>query len=148
MGGLWCKMTRCAVRDRGYETCAECAEFPCPRFEGWDQGDSFVSHLNSIGNLRAIRQGGLEAFAAQQRERIVLLEVMLAEFDEGRSKSYCCLAAALLPLHELGVVVAAARNEVEVRQLGSDDRKERARALRGIVDAAADRLGIELKLRK
>ena len=81
MGGQWCKMTRCAVRDRGHETCAECAEFPCHRFEGWDQGDSFVSHLNSLSNLRAIREGGLEAFVAQQRERIDLLAAMLAEFD-------------------------------------------------------------------
>jgi len=147
MGGQWCKMTRCAVRDRGYETCAECAEFPCHRFEGWDQGDSFVSHLYSIANLRAIRQGGLEAFAAQQRPRMELLRMMLAEFDEGRSKSYCCLAAALLPLHELGVVVAAAREEVALRHLGLDDRKERARALHCMLDSVAARLGLSLKLR-
>jgi hypothetical protein len=148
MGGQWCKMTRCAVRDRGYETCAECAEFPCHRFEGWDQGDSFVSHLNSIANLRAIRQGGLEAFAAQQRQRIELLQMMLTEFDEGRSKSYCCLAAALLPLHDLGVAVAAARNEVEVGCLAPYDKKSRAMVLHGRLDGAAARLGVALKLRR
>jgi hypothetical protein len=148
MGGQWCKMTRCAVRDRGYETCAECPEFPCHRFEGWDQGDSFVSHLNSIANLRSIRTRGIEAFAAQQMERMGLLEVMLNEFDEGRSKSYCCVAAAVLPLDDLKEAVIAAQRDVEMEPCAPDDRKSRAMVLHGRLDAAAARLGVALKLRR
>ncbi len=146
-GGQWCKMTRCAVRGRGYETCAECAEFPCYRFEGWDKGDSFVSHLNSIANLRAIRAEGMDAFASRQQERIQLLQVMLDEFDEGRSKSYCCLAAALLPLGELESAVGAARLDVERGRMGPDDTKQRAKVLHRTLDSAAERLSISLKLR-
>jgi hypothetical protein len=141
-------MTRCAVRDRGYETCADCAEFPCYRFDGWDQGDSFVSHLRSISNLHRIRSQGIEAFAAEQRARIQLLQTMLDEFDEGRSKSYCCLAAALLPLDELTALVSELSVELEQRQAAPDDRKLRASALRYRLDAVAQRLGISLTLRK
>ncbi len=147
-GGQWCKMTRCAVRDRGYETCADCAEFPCYRFEGWDQGDSFVSHLSSISNLHRIRSQGVAAFAAEQRVRIRLLQIMLDEFDEGRSKSYCCVAAALLPLDELKAAVDGVRLDVKRQGLAPDDRKPRAKLLRQVLDAAAERLGVSLKLRK
>ncbi len=148
MGGQWYKMTRCAVRDRGYETCAECSEFPCYRFEGWDAGDSFVSHLNSIANLRAIKERGIEGFAEQQRKRIALLETMLGEFDEGRSKSYCCLATALLPIDDLETALSAAQREVAETGIPPDDKKSRAKVLHGLIDSAADRLGITLKLRK
>ncbi len=148
MGGQWCKMTRCAVRDRGYETCAECSEFPCYRFEGWDAGDSFVSHLNSIANLRAIRERGIESFAEQQRKRMALLETMLGEFDEGRSKSFCCLATALLPLDELETALSAARRDVAEQGIVLDDKKSRAKVLHGFLDSAAERLGVMLKLRK
>ena len=147
VGGQWCKMTRCAVRDRGYETCAECAEFPCYRFDGWDQGDSFVSHLRYIANLRAIRERGIEEFAAQQRKRMELLRAMLDEFDEGRSKSYCCVATALLPLGELEEGLRQARWEVEEAGLAADDGKSRARVLHHILDGVAGRLGVSLKLR-
>jgi hypothetical protein len=148
MGGQWCKMTRCAVRDRGYETCAECPEFPCHRFKDWDAGDSFVSHLKSVANLRAIKERGIEGFAEQQHQRIALLEAMLGEFDEGRSKNYCCLATALLPLDELETALGAARREVVEKGISPDDKKGRAKVLHGLLDSAADRLGIVLKLRK
>ncbi len=91
--GRWCAIARCAVRDRGYETCADCPEFPCERLDGWDKRDSVVSHLKSLANLRAIGDRGLDGFLEEQRKRIALLETMLAEFDDGRSKGYCCLAA-------------------------------------------------------
>lgn len=147
-GGQWCKITRCAVRDRGYETCADCPEFPCHRFEGWDKGDSFVSHLKSIANLRAIKERGIEGFEAQQRRRIELLQAMLGEFDEGRSKSYCCAACALLPLDELETALGEARKESDATGIPGDDKKSRAGVLHRVLDAAAERLGISLKLRK
>ncbi len=148
VGGQWCKMTRCAVRDRGYETCAECIEFPCYRFEGWDQGDSFVSHLKSISNLHLIRERGIEEFAAQQRTRMRLLQEMLAEFDEGRSKSYCCVATALLPPGELNAALGTARLEIVRRGIAPDDKKRCAAVLHQALDTAAERLGVSLKLRK
>jgi hypothetical protein len=128
--GRWCAIARCAVRDHGYETCAACAEFPCERLTGWDGGDSVVTHKNSLANLRTIKEHGIEQFVAQQRERIALLDTMLSEFDDGRSKGFFCLAATLLPLED------------------GADLKSRAAILRRILGSAASRLGISLKLRK
>ena len=148
IGGQWCKMTRCGVRDCGFETCAECAEFPCYRFDGWNVGDSFVSHLNSIANLYAIKEHGLTSFVEQQQKRIELLEAMISEFDEGRSKSYCCLAATLLPLEVVEETVARARRDVVDLGIPELDRKGRARVLHSLIDEVATRLGVSLRLRK
>jgi len=147
-GGQWCKITRCAVRDRGYETCAECAEFPCRRLEGWDSSDSFVSHLKSLVNIRSIKELGIKAFDAQQRARMNVLGAMLDEFDEGRSKSYCCAACSLLPVDALEAALQEARREVDAQAVAKEDRKSRARILHHVLDAAAERLGINLKLRR
>ena len=146
--GRWCAISRCAVRDRGYETCAECTEFPCARLDGWDERESVVSHLRTLDILRSIRQHGLSAFLEQQQGRISHLESMLKEFDDGRSKGYCCLAVALLPLDELDIGLKEARREVEERDIPGDDRKSRATILRRKLDSAAARLGISLKLRR
>jgi hypothetical protein len=146
--GRWCAIARCAVRGRGYETCADCPEFPCARLHGWDESDSIVSHLNSLANLRAIRERGLEEFVEQQRKRIGLLETMLSEFDDGRSKGYCCLAAALLPLDELDSALDDARCAVADRAIPEDGRKARAEVLRQRLEVLAGRLGISLRLRR
>lgn len=146
--GRWCAIARCAVRDRGYETCAECAGFPCARLDGWDERESVVTHLRTLDNLRWIREHGLSAFLGQQQRRIGLLEAMLGGFDEGRSKGYCCLAAALLPLDELEAGLKQAWREVEEAGIPVDDRKSRAGILHRVLDSAAARLGVSLRLRK
>ena len=145
--GRWCAISRCAVRDRGYETCADCSGFPCARLDGWDEQESVVTHLRTLDNLRSIREHGLSAFLEQQQRRIGLLEAMLGGFDDGRSKGYCCLAAALLPLEELEVGLKEARREVGEGGVPGDDRKSRATILRRVLDSAAARLGISLRLR-
>jgi len=54
----------------------------------------------------------------------------------------------LLPLDELEVALKEARRDVENGGIPADDRKSRATILRRILDSAAARLGVELKLRK
>jgi hypothetical protein len=146
--GRWCAVSRCAVRDRGYETCADCTEFPCARLDGWDERESVVTHLRTLDNLRAIREHGLNAFLVQQQRRMSLLEAMLDEFDEGRSKSYYCLAAALLPVDELEVGLKEARRVVQEEGIPGGDRKSRAAVIHRILDAVAERHGVSLKLRR
>lgn len=118
------------------------------RLDGWDEQESVVTHLRTLDNLRSIHEHGLSDFLQQQQERIGLLKAMLNEFDDGRSKGYCCLAAALLPLDVLEVALKEARRGVENGGIPADDRKSRAGTLRRILDFAAERLGVSLKLRK
>ena len=54
----------------------------------------------------------------------------------------------LLPLDELKVGLKEARREVEEWGSPEDDRKSRAGILRRILDSAAERLGVSMKLRE
>ena len=84
---------------KGLEVCAQCDEYPCARSKK-ETGpkDSFITHRKVLHNLAAIRESGLEPFLQQQARRIAILENMLQQYDDGRSKSYYCIAAALLSI--------------------------------------------------
>lgn len=142
--GRWCAIARCAVRERGFETCADCAEFPCERLGGIDECDSFVTHRLTLANLQLIRDLGMERFLLQQEKRAIIVRRMLDGFDDGRSKSRYCLASALLPIETLEMALADAGHETS----SVLDRKGRARILRRTLEEAADRLGIDLNLRR
>ena len=95
-----CSIITCCVKKRNFETCAECSEYPCSKINKWDKYDSFISHKVSLLNLEIIKEKGIEQFLTQQKRRIKLLELMLEEFDEGRSKSFFCIATAFLTIDD------------------------------------------------
>jgi hypothetical protein len=72
---------------------------------------------------------------------------MLEEFDDGRSKSFYCLATALLPVTALQESLLHAQKQIKQDKAKSEDIKTRAGILRGLLDDCAAKTGVELKLR-
>lgn len=143
-----CKIFRCCVKEKGRETCADCADLPCERLKGADDTDSFVSHRRMMANLRFIREHGLDEFRREQGRREELLQEMLDEFNDGRSKSLFCVAAALLPLEALEGSITKARGKMVEEGTVSQDLKGRARALRECLEEAAASRAMDLALRR
>ena len=112
-----------------------------------DKRDSFVTKQRSLSNLDFVREAGLEHFINQQGNRIKLLETMLARFNEGRSKSYYCLAAALLPIADLEASLGEADREITNNSAGPEDIKAKAAILRRFLNSHAAERGVELRLR-
>ena len=137
-----CPFITCCVKKRKYDNCAQCDEFPCSRFEGMDRMDSFVTKQRSLSNLDLVREGGLDQFIDQQGERIKLLKTMLARFNERRSKSFYCLAAALLPIHDLEASLGDAEQELRDNGARHEDIKARASTLRRLLSGHASERGI------
>jgi hypothetical protein len=142
-----CGHITCCVKKRKLEVCSQCDEFPCSKFESWAKGDSFVTHQKTLFNLNSIRGEGVEKFTEQQRKRIGLLKTMLEEFDDGRSKSFYCIATALLPVTALEESLHHAQQQIKQDKAKSGDIKTRAGILRGLLDDCAAKTGVELKLR-
>jgi hypothetical protein len=139
-----CGALSCCVGSRGCEVCADCGDYPCKRFEAEKAGqDSFVTHRRISDNLSEIRRGGIDAFIAQQRRRITALECLLEKADDGRSKSFYCLACALLPTADIEAAAA-----MTAGQCAGLPKPELARAIKQNLEAAAERCGEELRLRK
>jgi hypothetical protein len=144
-----CPFVTCCVKKKGLEVCAQCDEFPCDRTEDSEHvGDSFISHRKTFTNLVYIKEHGLESFITQQRKKIELLELMLDEFDDGRSKSFYCLAAVLLPPDIIELSLERCREEMRASGIDGDDKKQIAKLLKEKLNKAAENAGIELKLRK
>jgi hypothetical protein len=127
---------------RRLATCIECDEYPCQRYSriywGTDQESKVAQE-----NLDSIKKIGLEAWLEGQRERRLLVEELLANYNEGRSMSFYCLACALMPIDLLNEALA------EIKGMPIDaDVKAKAKALRSIIQELASKSGIELKLRR
>jgi Protein of unknown function (DUF3795) len=138
-----CGYVTCCVTKRGFETCADCPDFPCSRFDAERKGrDSFVTHRKVFDNIEDIRQNGLETFMNQQRQRMDILLNLLDNFNEGRSKSYFCQACALLPISDL----EALKDTLPTIPAGLDI-KAKNKLIRSLIELLAVQRGLDLKLR-
>lgn len=146
-----CGYITCCVKKKGLEVCGQCNEFPCSRFESWldsKESDSFVTHRKCKTNLEFIREKGIGKIIEQQKKRIKLLEEMLKDFDDGRSKSFYCQATALLSINDLNESLQYVKGKIEQLSIERDDVKNKAKFLREILQKAADKAKVDLKLRK
>jgi hypothetical protein len=142
-----CGYITCCVKKKGLEVCAQCGEFHCAKFESWAEGDSFVTHQKALPNLDFIRKQSLEKFLEEHRQRISLLRTMLDKFDDGRSRSFYCIAATLLPIADLEESLRHSLQQLKQDKVTSEDTKTRTRILRGFLKDCAAKTGVALKLR-
>ncbi len=134
----YCSIFRCSVMKRNYETCANCSEFPCEKFDKWFNADSFVTHQKCLQNIQKIKTEGIEEFLKEQEERKSFLEIMLQKYNPGRCTSLYCLASALMSIESL---------KVSVQQIESV-KEDKAKSFKKSIQELAENEQITLKLRK
>ena len=147
-----CSYITCCVKEKGLEVCGQCSEFPCSKFEPWletgGEYDSFLTHKKAKPNQEFIQKHGLERFVKQQRKRFQLLEEMLKHFDDGRSKSYYCIATALLPISDLEISLKKSKQKLETEKIDFSDNKTKSKILKEALNESAARNEVDLKLRR
>ncbi len=141
-GNQACAVARCSMQKGQVEYCFQCNDFPCGRYQGEEEYDSFITHRNRMRDLEKMREAGAEAYGAEQKERVRILHDFLDHYNDGRRKNLYCLAANLLELEDLQAV------QRELRVAGEKDLKERAGMAAQLLQEAAKRHGVVLKLRK
>ena len=144
-GNQNCAIAKCSVDHGGVQFCWECPEYPCPRYKGFDDGDSFVPHRNRQQDIAQARELGLEAYLALLEERRAILEELLTHYNDGRRKIFFNTAVYLLPLEDLRSVMALLRNRPE---LGEQAVRNRALTAVELLQEAADCQSISLKINK
>jgi hypothetical protein len=143
-----CSFITCCVKKRNLEVCGECPDFPCPKFKSEEEyrqvkeSSSYPTYRKVLPNLNFIKEHGIKRFVAEQRRRIRLLERMISDFDDGRSKSYYCRAAAWLDPADLERSLEAAARKIQADRLPRNDLKTKARILRSILDGLASEEGM------
>jgi hypothetical protein len=138
-----CGVLTCAIKNR-FETCADCNDFPCRRFDSESTGyDSFVTHKKMFSNIESIKVNGIGQFIEKQKIRIDILSYLLTNYDDGRAKSFFCQTCALLPIDKLQTIHNEAKST-----LANTELKERCKHIRKSITKIADLLDIDLKLNK
>lgn len=130
------------------ETCADCDKFPCEKIENWDKGDSFVTHKACLINLNKVRMNGIAIFLEQQDIRNQILKELLDSFNEGRSKSFFCIASTLLPIDDLHNCIITVKDVIKERRIDFNDVKTKSKLIRDAINQIAIKTKIDLKLRK
>lgn len=134
----YCPVFRCCAMKRNYETCADCSEFPCEKFNKWFDTDSFVTHKNCFPNIGKINKTGIRKFLKGQEERKRILEILLEKYNPGRCASLYCLASALMSLESLKLAIKQIENV----------KKDKEKLFKKLIQELAEKDNISLKLRK
>ena len=144
-----CSFITCCVKKNNLEVCAECSDFPCFKFKSdkeyqqAKESSSYPPYKKVMSNLNFIKEHGIEKFAEGQKKRIKLLEAMIENFDDGRSKSFFGKATALLDLTSLENSLDKAIKIAESNNFKPNDAKSKAKILKDILNLTAIKDGIE-----
>ena len=146
-----CSFITCCVTKKNLEVCAECPEFPCSKFKSDEEyqqlkeSSSYPSCKKVIPNLNFIKEQGIEKFVGQQKKRIKLLETMIENFNDGRSRSFFCKTATLLDLTRLRDSLDKATKKIKTDKIKQNDVKNKAKILKAILNEFALKESIELR---
>jgi len=143
-----CPFITCAIKKKGIEFCWDCEDNnSCEKWkhhrEFSKQYDTFKCYQKLEDNISFIMENGVDEFDRIHKIRNQLLDQMLIEFNEGRSKSYYCIAATVFEIAELRDALDKARQE----SYGLDV-KARSKVLRSVLNTIAGNRNYTLRLRK
>jgi hypothetical protein len=147
--GAACSIQTCALKKQKVEYCGFCRlSNSCRKWADHCEAglhlDSFVSYQKINENISLIQKHGLPEWDRLQREKERMLRKLIDEYDEGRSRSYLCLAVTLLDLKDL----ASASNEERKTRPAQSDLKSRSKEIHRILERIAEKRKIRLALRK
>lgn len=100
-----CAVITCSLRHDGVEYCFECEAYPCERYTRINDRDSFITYQHVPADMNTAKSQDLVSYLSQLTEKSVILDELLENWDNGRMKSYFCLAVNLLPLLDLQKVM-------------------------------------------
>ena len=146
--GAGCPFITCALKKKGIEFCWDCTEpTTCEAWmnhrESGKKVDSFTCYQNLEDAIAFMQKNGVDEFEKAQKIKENLINGMLREFNDGRSKSYYCIAATVMETGELEEALTLARQNSDGLNI-----KEKTRVLHSVLDEIARQKNYYLKLRK
>ena len=144
-GNQSCKIAKCSLEHGKIEYCYECENYPCEKYQHIDKYDSFITHKHQKRDLERAQNLGIEQYNLEQQEKIQILSLLLANYNDGRRKNFFCVAVNLLELSELREVIKQIQQNEALSDLSI---KEQCSYIVDVLQKIADRKNITLKLIK
>ncbi len=144
-GNQPCAIARCSLQRDNVEYCFLCSDFPCQKYDGAEETDSFITHQRQLSDIERAREIGINAYNKEQTRKSEILHTLLAEYNDGRKKTFFCLAVNLLPLPQIEEVMDQVANNPSLCVVTL---KDKAAYVVALFEDVASRSGLILKLRK
>ncbi len=144
-GNQPCAIARCSLQHDGVDYCFLCSEFPCSKYDRAEDYDSFITHQRQLSDIKRAKEIGKDAYNKEQIRKIQILQTLLADYNDGRKKTFYCVAVNLLPLPQIEKIMERIINDPSVNSLPI---KEKAARVVALFEDEASKEGIVLKLRK
>ena len=107
-----CGILSCC-QHQSIEFCFLCDEFPCERYTGENDADSFISHINKFSDIEKATRIGIDAYVDEQCKKVDILSVLLKDYNDGRRKTFFCQAVNLLELQDIKTVVDQIERDIK-----------------------------------
>lgn len=143
-GNQGCSIARCSLEHGNLNYCFECAEYPCSKYYGINEFDSFITHRNQLSDIEKAKSIGIKQYLTELDEKVVILKYLLQNFNDGRRKSFFCISVNLLSLAD----VKLAMEKIEADSIYISDLKQKALIATNCFQSIATQYGITLKLNK
>lgn len=145
MGNRSCKLARCSLSHGEVEYCFQCGDYLCEEYEQIDDYDSFISHRNQKADLEKAKRIGMEAYNREQEEKGKILHMLLENYNDGRRKTFYCIAVNLLELDDIYGILEQIRKSTALNTM---EMKEKCAYAVKLFQSVAEQRNISLKLRK
>ena len=129
----WCSIWNCCVKKHKLETCAHCQELSrCAILKRRRvlKDPKWVPAANNLGQMKEV---GLDEWLVEQRRRQALLEVLLQDYNEGRSMSFYCKACSRMPIELINKSVKEANKKLVSEEDYKSDIKLKAKFLKLVI---------------
>lgn len=139
-----CGVISCCRRHDDLAYCYLCEEYPCKKYDRAMDYDSFITHRHMEKDFARAKAIGIDAYQAQLNEKVEILQTLLAQYNDGRRKSFFCLAVNLLELED----VKAAMAKIQAQTQDGMTAKEKSAMAAEALQELADSSGVELTLNR
>lgn len=144
-GNQSCKIAKCSLEHGKIEYCFQCGNFPCEKYDITEEYDSFITHRNRFKDFEKIKVLGIEAYKTEQIEKMEILTDLIKNYNDGRKKTFFCLAVNLLELDDLQAVMEKMKIAEQEKDVSV---KEKALYLTELFQETASQKSVILKLRR
>lgn len=139
-----CAVINCNKKHDNVQYCYMCSSYPCGRFLRNDK-DSFITYQNVAKDFNSAQKEGVNNYIKILNEKIIILEFLLNNYNDGKRKNFYCLAVNLLDLKDLNDIMDEIRNNISRQEI---NHHEKINLIVDLLNEKADKRKIELKLRK
>lgn len=144
-GNQGCPIARCSLQHQNIEYCFQCIEYPCEKYNGIDEFDSFITHRNQLKDMEKAQLIGMKKYHLELTEKNDILKYLLENYNDGRRKSFFCIAVNLLDIQDLREIV----DRIKIYTTSTDlALKEKAAIAVKFFQTIAQEKNIVLKLNK